>query len=608
MHRTLAYLAVLAVAIFACAQATVRPIIVSPPERTLSYSADVEPILDKRCVTCHSCYNAACQLKLSSYEGLDRGGSKAAVYSSSRLREQAPTRLWMDASSTPEWRALGFHSITENNAEGVYNDSVMLQFLEAKRLKPVPDGEYRAEAPGLACAANAQEATKFLTQHPGRGMPFGFPALAPNEHSVLAGWLQQGAAGPTEEEQRDRETPSAANAAEIEKWEDFLNQSDAKHAMTARYLFEHFFLAHLNFENGDRKEFFQLVRSTTPPGRPIEVIATRRPYDPPEVERFFYRLRKIHATIVHKTHMVVSWSDATMARYRELFLEPEWLQPPHKQLYDTKTGANPFLIYAQIPPRARYEFLLDHSEYFIRTFIRGPGLQGAGGAQRHPRPLLDPVPGSRSRSRRPGAPGVPGRPGGEPRGFPTSRAASESLIADVQRSPIGRAIQEAFYRAKTELYEQKHRPTGFGLEDHLAGVGGPQDAPLLTVYRHFDSASVHRGALGRPAANALWFIDYSQFERIYYALVAGFDVYGNVSHQVNVRRYMDYPPRSRGSSTSSQFLPYGGSRLPTDSLLVPGGSMRCKDIEPRGRARRSRRRSFPCTRPPIRSGSWSKPW
>ena len=63
---------------------------------------------------------------------------------------------------------------------------------------------------------------------------------------------------------------------------------------------------------------------------------------------------------------------------------------------------------------------------------------------------------------------------------------------------------------------------------------------MLTVYRHFDSASLHRGALGEPSEDALADRLHAQLERIYYALVAGFDVFGNVSHQVNVRRYMDY--------------------------------------------------------------------
>ena len=76
---------------------------------------------------------------------------------------------------------------------------------------------------------------------------------------------------------------------------------------------------------------------------------------------------------------------------------------------------------------------------------------------------------------------------------------------------------------------------------------------MLTIYRHFDSASVHKGALGN-LPRTLWVIDYPHLERIYYALVAGFDVFGNVSHQANIRRYMDYL-RIEGELNFLSFLP-----------------------------------------------------
>ena len=158
-------------------------------------------------------------------------------------------------------------------------------------------------------------------------MPFGFPAIEDSQFELLATWLQQGATGPSPDEQSQLTSPSPAAAAEIEKWQDFLNRPDAKHVMTARYLYEHFFLAHLNFSDANRSEFYQLVRSTTPPGEPIDVIATVRPYDAPGVDRFYYRFRKIHSTIVYKTHMVIEFSDATLARYQELFIDTEWLEP-----------------------------------------------------------------------------------------------------------------------------------------------------------------------------------------------------------------------------------------------------------------------------------------
>ena len=79
------------------------------------------------------------------------------------------------------------------------------------------------------------------------------------------------------------------------------------------------------------------------------------------------------------------------------------------------------------------------------------------------------------------------------------------------------------------------------------------DAPVLTVYRHFDSASVHKGVLG-ALPKTMWVIDYPLFERIYYALVAGFDVYGNMGHQLAVRLYMD-GLRIEGESYFLDYLP-----------------------------------------------------
>ena len=50
-----------------------------------SYSRDIQPILDRRCVVCHACYDAPCQLKTTSWHGLARGASKEPVYHASRL-------------------------------------------------------------------------------------------------------------------------------------------------------------------------------------------------------------------------------------------------------------------------------------------------------------------------------------------------------------------------------------------------------------------------------------------------------------------------------------------------------------------------------------------
>ena len=50
-------------------QATVDyDLLLTLPKEDISYNKSVKPVLEKRCVVCHGCYDAPCQLKLSSYD------------------------------------------------------------------------------------------------------------------------------------------------------------------------------------------------------------------------------------------------------------------------------------------------------------------------------------------------------------------------------------------------------------------------------------------------------------------------------------------------------------------------------------------------------------
>ncbi|MDA3835273.1 MAG: fatty acid cis/trans isomerase [Spirochaetales bacterium] len=341
----------LLVLVTGCAPKEPDPVaIMEIPFRNVAYSAEVKPLLDKRCVVCHSCYNSPCQLKMSSYEGLDRGASQKAIYNSKRLETMDPTRLFIDAQSTEEWRRKDFFSVTENNATVGFTNSLMLQLLNHKmKNKDNSQGEYNSESEDLNCTATRSQLGGYLTKHPNGGMPFGFPALEQKDFETIALWLSQGAKGPTAEEQKALTSPSSQAIPIIAQWEAFLNNEDPKQSMTARYLYEHLFLAHINLSK-DGKQLFEVVRSKTPIGEPLDLIATVRPYDPPGVTRVYYRFRKIHSTIVHKTHMVVTLDDAMLARVHELFIEPEWLQTPFIADYEPIKSANPFRSFEQIPP------------------------------------------------------------------------------------------------------------------------------------------------------------------------------------------------------------------------------------------------------------------
>ena len=530
----------------ACSVQPLEPVQVEATQKQVNYLQEVQPILDKRCVVCHSCYNSPCQLKLDAYEGLERGSSKAKIYVGERLRAQDPSRLFLDAQSSLEWRKKGFSSVSESNSSAGTNNSIMLQLLNHKMKNPKSIGEYLSESNDVVCARDTEELAEFLDDNPNQGMPFGFPALQEKEYKTVALWLSQGAQTPSAEEDAKLKSPSAAVLPHIMKYEEFFNTNDAKHIMSARYIYEHLFLAHLSFSEKP-EEFYELVRSKTPSPQPIEVIATLRPYDDPKVENFYYRFRKVHATIVHKTHMVYDLDDAKLSRYKELFIKPEWDEKPYVVGYKSSFNAEPFRVFAQIPSSSRYAFLLDNSEYIVRTFIRGPVCKGQIAlnvindhfwvAFMDPKYDLSLQNSAFLKTQYANLQ------------MPIESGSEMKLIDTFSDIYNEKAI--AYSEQRQKKYDEIY-PNGLGLDAIWRGENA-SSAPILTVYRHFDSASVHKGVLGNLPKTA-WVIDYPLLERIYYALVAGFDIYGNVGHQVSVRRYMSRL-RVEGESYFVNFLP-----------------------------------------------------
>ncbi len=533
-----------------------KPVLVAETAPAVSYLKDVAPIFDARCAVCHSCYDAPCQLKLNSYEGTSRGGSKIQVYDD-RLSAIAPTRLFLDAFSTEEWRKKGFFSVTANTAENaagntardagkVANNSTMLELLNLKRQNPEVKGTFNAASDELSCPANPGELATFMTKHPNRGMPFGFPGLNAAEFETIANWLEQGAKGPTEAEQKALEARSPLAEAQIAKLEAFLNETDAKHVMTARYLYEHFFLAQINFGK-DSNEFYQLVRSRTPSPEPVEIVDTPLPYDAPGVKKFYYRFRKIISTIVHKTHIVFTLDETKFKRIEKIFIEPKWDQAPHVMSYDPVVSANPFAVFEQIPPKSRYEFLLDNSNYILMTFIRGPVCRGniaLNVIQDHFWVMfMDPKYDLSVTE-----PGYLSSQIGNLR-MPIVRGVDPSLVDLVEYPYNGFAV--SYYSARQKLYA-KHYAKGLGYEAIWRGYVA-DNAPIQTVYRHYNSATVRKGVLGN-LPRTLWVVDYPIFERIYYDLVAGFDVFSDVTSQINIRRYMNWL-RIEGETNFLDFMP-----------------------------------------------------
>ena len=503
-------------------------------KQNIDYIKDIKPILDKRCVVCHSCYNSPCQLKLSSYGGLDRGATKQLVYDT-RLQATDPTRLFIDAKNTEEWRGKGFYSVTDTSAtEG---GSFAMIMLNQKKVKPESEGFYDSEN-DLTCSETEEELKKFFEDNPHKGMPYGFPELEPEEYSLLMTWLDQGA--------KNSDVKAKPIDPNIKEWESFFNDNSIKNQVMSRYIYEHLFIAHIYFPS-DSTRFYELVRSKTPPNEPIDIIATRFPYDHPESENVYYRLREITSTIVDKTHMIYEFNPEKMRRYEALFLEPEWNEKPYMPSYDLDISANPFLAFEQIPAESRYEFMLDDVYYLISTFIKGPVCKGQAALDvindhfwimfLNPKYDLSVKNKDFLESSIKNL-SLPNQEGGE------------ANFLKLLKSPKFNNEAIKYYKYRESEYSTAYKE---GLNLDFLWDDKKNNSSLLTVYRHFNSGSVHKGALG-DLPRTLWVIDYPILERIYYSLVAGFDIFGTATHELLVRKYMDRL-RIESESNFLDFLP-----------------------------------------------------
>ncbi|MEP4484773.1 MAG: fatty acid cis/trans isomerase [Halioglobus sp.] len=501
-------------------------------------------ILQQRCMVCHGCYDAPCQLKLEAHEGLRRGANPALVYDGTRLLAANMTRLFDDAQNEAQWRGKGFFPVLDDNRPEL---GVMHRMLTLKRDNPLPpQGElpdgfdfslYRKQQ-----CAKQETFDDYARDYPLQGMPYGFPGLQPDEHASLTQWLEQGAPRP------DRALLSNSLRRQIAAWEAFLNGSSNKERLMARYLYEHLFLASLYLEENDKPVWFRMVRSSTPPGRNLGLISTRRPYDPPGMGTFYYRLQRMDVTALEKSHMPYRFDDARLQSYRSLFIETPYTVDELPS-YAPEIASNPFKSFGAIPIDSRYRFLLEEAQFTIMNFIKGPVCRGqiALNVIDDHFWILFADPESVDPE------------------HDANFLAKESDNLRLPFSRTGTAIDLFAWRryAKSHASYQKAKAdylmTQMSREDRALSFDsiwdgdGRNDNAALTIFRHFDTASVVKGLVGDTPKTA-WVIGYSLLERIHYLLVAGFDVYGSVSHQLESRLYMDFL-RMEGEFNFLMFMP-----------------------------------------------------
>jgi len=252
--------------------------------------------------------------------------------------------------------------------------------------------------------------------------------------------------------------------------------------------------------------------------------------------------------IVAKTHMPYRLDKARMDRYRALFLAPDY-SVDSEPSYSPQESSNGLATFRAIPEESRYRFLLDDAQFFVMTFIKGPVCRGQVALNviedRFWVFFLAPGAGVLRDA------------------DDVARRALESMTLPAADGSNSAPLLTAWmgYAARERQYQ---RDRAISLRVFAANHGGPRldmiwdgdganPNAALTVMRHFDSATVVRGLVGAPPKTA-WLMDYSLFERVYYLLVAGYDVFGNVTHNLNSRLYMDFL-RMEGEANFIGFLP-----------------------------------------------------
>ncbi|WP_158967218.1 fatty acid cis/trans isomerase [Paraglaciecola sp. L3A3] len=529
---------------------SLQPSIDSPA--ALFYKEEVAPIIESRCVVCHACYDAPCQLKMSSPEGIERGANKEKVYHGDRILAATPNRLFIDGFSPAEWRERDFYPVLNERIQTPQANtqaSVLAKMLTLKKQYPQPDDKLLDERFDVKIdrsqqCPTIQEFAGYAKHQPFAGMPYALPELTDKEHNTLMSWLEDGALMHAHVAISDVEQEA------VVKLEGFLNANNLKMQLSARYIYEHLFSSHLYFSEltaaNTQPQFFNLVRSKTPTGQPIDVIASRRPFDAPKVKRVYYRLQPVVSTIVAKAHQPYAIHQELTDKWQKWFVDAEY-KVTELPSYKPEIAANPLTAFTQLPVNARYRFMLERAQNTIMGYIKGPVCRGQVALNvindRFWVYFIKPEVATSD----------------QVNDFYLAQKGNLRLPAEQDSTAL--AVSWIEYASRQGDYMRaRHHFMGRELEDgqHFTADDiwdgdGENDNATLTVFRHFDNATVIKGLVGKPPKTA-WVIDYALLERIHYLLVAGFDVYGNYGHQLMTRLYMDFL-RIEGESNFLAFMP-----------------------------------------------------
>ncbi len=218
----------------------------------ISYTRDIQPIFTEKMRGLSCLLRFRLPVEPGQRRRRGTGASKLSVYDGERRQAADPTRLFYDASGQRAWQRKGFYSVLD--AQGS-QAALMARMLELGHRTPLqPNAKLPEEIVlGLnrenSCAMPDQF-NEYAGAHPKEGMPLAVTGLTDQQYQTLQRWLAAGA--PIDQQAL---APSAAEALQVVQWENLLNAPGARESLVGRWLFEHWFLAHIYFRDGEPGAF-----------------------------------------------------------------------------------------------------------------------------------------------------------------------------------------------------------------------------------------------------------------------------------------------------------------------------------------------------------------
>ncbi|MDD4976527.1 MAG: fatty acid cis/trans isomerase [Bacteriovorax sp.] len=479
------------------------------------FLSKVQPLLAKRCVACHSCYEAPCLMHFTSYEGIQRGLTK---HDSLEVLKTVPRNRTKDAATylgtnnsprwdQPEWAKRDFFPIFQlgsNNLLNLDNSIFAMALQHGKENAPGFSLQPSLYPPAHVCAKDSEELKSIYQKYPQSGMPYALPGLEESEYQVLNEWMQKGAPGPSSDTKKVWDEPTSPKT--ILKFENFFNQTSPKASLTARYIYEHAIMAHIHFSGTPNDEFYELVRASNSSGV-VKELVTEKGNDPTPAP-FVYRLHRIHDVIVRKTHALWELNEGSLVEWTKLFLDPTWDDEANIQAHydslDSYDRQDPMKYFSPIPSKSRFTFMVRNAEMLVGEIVRSPSCSGkiaTYAIKDHFWVFFLTAEGNEK--------------------YQKTKKMSLSFIDKVKDKIKDKVFSNKLSEKASVAINEKD------IDSKMS----------LSLFRHDKNVTVHKGLWGGDP-QSFWVMDYDNYEDLYYNLVINYKPWGNVMHRVLTWEHM----------------------------------------------------------------------